>query len=59
MSMDLKLGAGEITGRSGRLENTSSVALLDDMSLGAMLGTGESCLGIVVRVLGSVLRQGN
>ena len=57
--MDLKLGAGEIAGRSGRLENTSSVALFDDMSLGVMLGTGESCLGIVVRVLGFVLRQGS
>ena len=64
--MDLKLGAGEIAGRSGRLENTSSVGLLEDMSLGVkgmslgvMLGTGESCFGIAVRVLGFVLRHGS
>ena len=57
--MDLKLGAGEIAGRSGRLENTSSVGLLDDMSLEVLLGTGESCFGIAVRALGFVLRQGS
>ena len=57
--MDLKLGAGEIAGRSRRLENTSSVGLLEDMSLGVMLGSGESCFGIAVRVLGLVLRHGS
>ena len=56
MSMDLKLGAGEIAGSSGRLENTSLVGLLDDVSLELMLGTGE---GIAVRGLGFVLRHGS
>ena len=57
--MDLKRGAGEIAGRSGRLENTSSVGLLEDISLGVMLDTGESCFGIAVRTLGFVLRHGS
>ena len=54
--MDLKLGAGEMAGSSGRLENTSPVGILDDVSLQLMLGTGE---GIAVRALGFVLRHGS